>query len=131
MLIRTSLAVLVACAAASCGDDGFITVEPNASVLVVNDSDFTIVDVQLAPAGFPELGENLLRGDVLFPGEELLLGVPCDVYDALVVDEDGVECRLYDLDLCFDDATWVIRNNTCGVFHRLDAAVTEAPLAPL
>jgi hypothetical protein len=131
MRTRTSLAVLLACAAAACGDDGNITIEPNASVLVVNDSDFTIVDVQLAPAGIPELGQNLLRGDVLFPGEELLLGVPCDRYDALVVDEDGVECRLFDVDLCFDDATWVIRNNTCAVFGAVNEAVMSAPAAPL
>jgi len=48
----------------------------------------------------------------------LALGVPCDTYDALVVDEDDVDCELHDIDLCLNDATWVIRNNTCPVFAQ-------------
>ncbi|HVK83469.1 MAG TPA: hypothetical protein VM513_05145 [Kofleriaceae bacterium] len=115
-ILRYLVLLLALCAATACSSDDTILVEPGASLLVVNDSDFTIIDVRLTPVDNPSFGANLLRGDVLFPGEELLLGVPCDFYDALVVDEDGIECRLFDLDLCFNDATWVIRNNTCSVF---------------
>lgn len=115
MLNQRILATLVAASAmvACTDDDGFIE---DASLLVVNQSDFVITDIFLTEVDNPDFGPNLLFGDVLFPGEELLLGVDCDFYDALVIDEDGVECRLYGLDLCFNDATWIIRNNTCTVF---------------
>ena len=93
-------------------DDGFV----DASLLVVNDSDYVITDIYLTEIDNPDWGPNRLRGDVLLPGEELLLGVQCDFYDALLIDEDGVECELFDLDLCLNDADWVIRNNTCSVF---------------
>lgn len=114
--------VLAACAAlatvAGCGgsSDGGVVIA-GASLRVVNDSDFLIEEIFLTDIGSPTWGPNLLRGDVLLPGEELLLGVPCDLYDALVVDEDGVDCELNNLNLCLNDATWVINNNTCTVFE--------------
>ena len=120
MLNRHVLSFLVALcvgvSAIGCGgdDDGFVG---SASLLVVNESDFAIVEIYLAPIDDPSLGPNLLRGDVLLPGEELLLGVTCDFYDALLVDEEGVECEVPAVDLCLNDATWVIRNNTCTVFE--------------
>jgi hypothetical protein len=61
-------------------------------------------------------GPNLLGGDFLAPGEEMTIGVDCDYYDARLIDEDNVECRVYDLDLCLNDAYWRIDNNTCSVF---------------
>jgi hypothetical protein len=113
--------VLATCAAvatvAGCSDDfddGFID---DASLRVINDSDFVIEEIFLTDIGSPTWGPNLLRGDVLFPGEELLLGVNCDFYDALVVDEDGVDCEINSIDLCLNDAVWVINNNTCTVFE--------------
>jgi hypothetical protein len=99
---------LAACAT----DDGGV----DATLLVINDSDYVITDIYLTEIDNPDWGPNRLRGDVLLPGEELLLGVQCDFYDALLIDEDGVECELFDLDLCLNDADWVIRNNTCTVF---------------
>ena len=107
-----SLATFTACT--SGGSDGVIV--DDASLRVVNGSDFVIEEIFLTDVGSPTWGPNLLRGDVLFPDEELLLGVDCDVYDALVVDEDGVDCEINNVNLCLNDATWVINNNTCTVF---------------
>lgn len=113
-LLAFAFAGLVGCA-------GSATVEveptPGASLTVVNDSDFTLYEIYLTESDNPDWGANLLRGDVLYPDEELALGVDCDFYDALIVDEEGVECEVNDLDLCLNDATWVIRNNTCTVFE--------------
>jgi hypothetical protein len=121
MLNQRILALLVAASAASamtaCDDDNSLA---EASLLVVNESDFVITDIFLTEVDNPDFGPNLLFGDVLLPGEDLLLGVDCGLFDALVIDEDGVECRLFDLDLCLNDATWVIRNNTCSVFGAVD-----------
>jgi hypothetical protein len=122
MLTHRFLApVLAACASfatfAGCsvdaGVDGPIA---DASLRVVNNSDFVIDQIYLTEVGSSTWGPNLLRGDALFPDEELLLGVGCDTYDALVVDEDGVDCEINNVDLCLNDSTWVIRNNTCSVF---------------
>lgn len=88
----------------------------DASLLVINESDYVIEEIYLTEVDNPSWGPNLLRGDVLYPGEDLLLGVPCDFYDALLIDEDGVECEIQSIDLCLNDADWVIRNNTCAVF---------------
>ena len=88
----------------------------DATLTVANESDYVIEEIYLTEIDNPSWGRNLLGRDVLFPGEEMTLGVSCDYYDALIVDEDGVECEVYDLDLCLNDALWVIRNRTCPVF---------------
>lgn len=118
-LLAPAIAACLSLVTAACTDDGETVIidTPGASLAVVNDSDFVIEEIYLTEVGSPTWGPNLLRGDVLFPGEQLLLGVGCDFYDALVVDEDGVECEVLDLDLCANDATWIIRNNTCTVFE--------------
>jgi hypothetical protein len=110
------IATCLAAVAASCVSDDGVGVIADSSLLVSNESDFAIIEIYLTDIGDPDWGPNLLRGDVLLPGEELLLGVDCGFYDALLVDEDDVECEVLDLDLCLNDADWVIRNNTCEVF---------------
>lgn len=112
-----SVAALGACSVESSGGGGTIDPGPDASLRVVNDSDFVIEEIYLTDVGSPTWGPNVLRGDVLFPDEQLLLGVNCDLYDVLVVDEDGVDCEINSVDLCLNDATWVIGNNTCTVFE--------------
>ncbi|HLL21986.1 MAG TPA: hypothetical protein VK427_07640 [Kofleriaceae bacterium] len=109
-MTKSLLALPLAAALAAC------TGGSDATLTVVNDSDYTIHEIYLTETNNSNWGPNLLRGDVLFPDEEFVLGVPCDFYDALVVDEDDVQCEVTDLDLCLNDATWVIRNNTCAVF---------------
>ena len=91
--------------------------DSESTLLVANDSDYFIYELYLTEVDNPDWGRNFLAGDFLAPGEDFLItDIECDFYDALLVDEDGVECELLDVDLCFDDATWVIRNNTCTVF---------------
>jgi hypothetical protein len=112
-------------------DDG----GPDATLRVDNQSDFAITQLYLTDVGNPEWGPDLLHGDVLLPGEQLVLGVECDFYDALLIDEDGVECEVTDIDLCLNDADWIIRNNTCAVFSpaapKGDTTADEAPSTAL
>jgi hypothetical protein len=90
----------------------------DSTLLIANDSDYEIWEIYLTEVDNPNWGPNLLGADYLAPGEEfLVVDIECDYYDALLVDEDGVECELLDVDLCFDDATWIIRNNTCTIFE--------------
>jgi len=118
-LLVPALASLAVMSTVGCTDDGIIA---SASLRVTNHSDFAIVEIYLAEVGDPVWGSNLLGDDVLLPGEALLLGVTCGFYDALLIDEDHVDCELDDLDLCRNDADWVIHNNTCSVFGARKAA---------
>jgi hypothetical protein len=119
--MRNLIAVtFLAAGAASCASDD-IGVIADSSLLVTNESDFAIIEIYLTDVGDPDWGPNLLRGDVLLPDEQLLLGVDCGFYDALLIDEELVECEVLDLDLCLNDAEWVIRNNTCEVFGGVTA----------
>ena len=97
-----------------CTDDG--TGIADATIEVSNESDFVIEELYLTDVNSSSWGANLLGGDGLFPDESIVLGVDCGFYDALLVDEEGVDCELNDLDLCLNDALWVINNNTCSVF---------------
>jgi hypothetical protein len=119
MLSQRLFAPLFAAALVGCAGSATIDVEPTpgASLTVSNQSDFTLYEIYLTEVNDPDWGPNLLRGDVLYPDEELTLGVPCDFYDALLVDETGLECEVHDIDLCLNDAVWVVRNNTCSVFE--------------
>ena len=108
---------------------GCVASSSDSSLTVSNDSDFTIQELYLTDVGSSTWGRNLLGGDVLVPGEALSLGVDCGRYDALLVDEPNVQCELAGLDLCFDDAVWVIRNNTCSVFAARLAAEPQAAAA--
>ena len=79
---------------------------------MVNESSSALTELYLAEDG-DDFTVNLLRGDALAPGEILNLGVPCEFYDALLVDDHEVDCLLTGLNLCLDDATWFITNTTC------------------
>lgn len=111
LFLASALASALALGACT-ADDGV----PDATLRVSNDSDFTIVELYLTDVNSGSWGSNLLRGDDLRPDESLTLAVDCGFYDALLVDEDNVDCELHDLDLCLNDADWIIRNNTCTVF---------------
>ena len=83
----------------------------------------------MTSVGNSSWGPNLLDGDILAPGETLTIDVTCSTYDALLVDEDGEDCQLHSVDLCFSDKDWVIQNNTCTVFAAAAAARRAAQQA--
>ena len=105
-------------AVAGCSSDS----GPDASLRVQNSSDFSIVEIRVTSVGSTNWGPNLLGSDNLDPGMALTIDVTCGTYDALLVDESGVDCQLHNVDLCFNDAAWVIRNDTCSVFGAAKAA---------
>jgi hypothetical protein len=102
---------------------------PDASLRVENRSSFAIEDLRVTPAGTSSWGGNLLGGDVLASGESITVDVVCDTYDAMLIDEDGVTCHLQNVDLCFSDASWIIRDDTCSVFGAAKAAREAAAKA--
>jgi len=118
-------AALGSIAVAGCTSDS----GPDASLNVRNHSDFVITEIHVTTVGSTDWGPNLLRGDALFPDETLTIDVSCDTYDALLIDEDGVQCQIHRLDLCFSTADWVIENNTCTTFGAARAAREAAARA--
>ena len=116
------LSLVATMAACGSSDDGVI-IEDDSTLLVVNESDFVIEELFITDVDASGWGPNLLGADALFPGEDFLVtDISCGFYDVLLVDETGVECELLEVDLCFDDATWVIRNDTCTIFAAQDQA---------
>ena len=133
MMLRTrflTLAGLLTLTAAAPGclivtdDDGDATLE------VVNESDFVIEELYLTEVDNRDWGPDLLRGDVLFPDESIVLvDIECDFYDAQMIDETGAVCEVYEVDLCLNDAVWVVRNNTCNVWEANgERSVEKQPL---
>ena len=123
LILASSLLLGTACGGG--GDDGgdVIVDDPDSTLLVVNESDFVIEQLFITDVDASGWGPDLTASDVLFPDEELLVtDISCGFYDVLMVDETGLECEVLDIDLCFDDATWVIDNNTCDVFAAMAAA---------
>jgi len=120
-------AALGSLAIAGCSDDDSDSTD--ASLHVRNASDFSITEIRVTSVGSSSWGPNLLNGDILAPGETLTIDVTCSTYDALLVDEDGVDCQLHSVDLCFSDTDWVIQNNTCTAFAAAAAARRAAQQA--
>ena len=91
---------------------------------VQNQSDFAITEIHVTSVGSTAWGANLISGTILAPGESLTVAVRCDQYDALVIDEAGEQCIIHNVDLCFNNADWIIHNDTCSAF------TTKGPKAP-
>jgi hypothetical protein len=129
-VIASLCAVLGTAAITGCSAD--VTVSdpgPDSTLRVQNSSDFAIEDLRVTSVGSSSWGSNLLRDGRLEPGDTITLDVNCGTYDAMLVDEDGVTCELNSVDLCLNDADWVIRNNTCTVFGAAKAAREAAAKA--
>ncbi len=112
MLRLTTAAVLAATLSSAAG---CIVSDGDSSLSIINDSSYVIFEVYVTEEDNSSWGSNYLD-EPLFPGDELVIvDIECDVYDVMVVDEDGVECELRGLDLCFDDDAWVIDDVTLDV----------------
>jgi len=96
------MAALGAVAIAGCSDSG-----DSGTLHVRNNSDFEIVNIQVTPVDSSTWGPNLIDGEVLRPGQSLIIDVSCDRYDALLTDDSGAQCTVRDLDLCASTADWV------------------------
>ncbi len=118
-MTRTSQATLVALTALAL--NACVISSGDSRLTLDNQSDFAIYQAYLAEVNQPSWGPELLQGSVLYPGDSLEIhSVDCGTYDVLVYDQFGASCELNNLDLCFDDALWVITNSTlatCAIFQ--------------
>jgi hypothetical protein len=80
-----------------------------ASVKVINDSKWEIHHIYLSSSDDDDWGPDQLGDDVLEHGQSITLtNISCDTYDVKVVDEDGDECVIEEVDLCNDHSYWKI-----------------------
>lgn len=89
-----------------------IATDEDSTLTVENASSYPLYELYVADIGAPTWGPDLLGNDILLPNESITIFLDCGTYDALVIDDIGAGCELYNLDLCFDDALWVIDNAT-------------------
>src|SRR3954451_10224097 len=82
-----------------------------AAVKVVNKSDWEIHHFFLSSTGEDGWGPDQLGDEVIGKDESFTLkSIPCDSYDVKLVDEDGDECVVDDVDICGGAEAWTITN---------------------
>jgi hypothetical protein len=105
MMKRISLAALLLCAVS------LPLSAAKANVRITNLSDYTIHHLFLSPVSEDKWGADQLRDDVIESEASFTItGIPCDSYDVKVVDEDGDECVIEEVDICGDGHHWKITN---------------------
>ena len=85
-----------------------------AAVKIVNKSDWEIHEFYLSPAGpGDDWGPDQLKKAVIAEktGTFTLQQIPCDTYDVKLVDEEGDECEVLNVDICGGAETWTISND--------------------
>lgn len=109
--MRTILVSLSVIALIAVNLAGFAMEQESVTVTVENQSDFAIYHFFLSPTEQEEWGIDQLRQHVIAPGESFNLnGIPCNDYDAKLVDEDGDECVLPQVEVC-DVEVWEVTND--------------------
>jgi hypothetical protein len=91
-----------------------------AVVRVENQSRFAVKEVHVAAVGSTTWGTNLVSGAVLVAGGSATLAVTCGHYDVLLIDAAGEQCTLHDVDLCANNADWLIASTACPTFTNQD-----------
>jgi hypothetical protein len=91
-----------------------IIVDEPSELTIVNESDYDLIELRLAPIDSGVWGPNELGRDPLYAGGDSITlgGIPCDTYDILIVDDLGAECVLRDRSLCLGDEDLEIITNT-------------------
>jgi hypothetical protein len=104
-----------------------LVVDDENTLVIDNDSDFFLERIYIAEDGDETWGSNLAPTGGLGPDESIEVELGCGEYDLRVVDEEGLQCLVRDIDLCLgDEDVFVFRNNTCDVFEAALRARQEA-----
>jgi hypothetical protein len=92
------------------------------SITVQNDSNYAVHHLYLTPAHETHWGPDQLGHDVLESNETVMLaGLECEDYDLKLVDHEGDECVVEDINLCLQDAHWQITDHelaNCAGFAK-------------
>ena len=89
-----------------------------ATVTIRNNSDWTLLHFYVSPHDQNTWGPDQLGSEVIGNGESFTItDIPCDAYDLKLVDEDGDQCIITDIDLCNENLVWTIDQSVladCG-----------------
>jgi hypothetical protein len=106
--------------------------QKRASVKITNRSDWEIHHLFLSVTSEDAWGPDQLGEEVIGTGDSFTLtNIPCDSYDVKLVDEDGDECVVEDVDICGSDEGWKITNDdllACEASEKKSAAQTRCPI---
>jgi hypothetical protein len=81
-------------------------------VTVRNKSAWSIFHLYLSPADQDDWGPDQLGKEVVGTGDSFkIMGIPCDEYDVRLIDEDGDECMIFEVDICGKSETWEITSS--------------------
>jgi hypothetical protein len=85
----------------------------NSIIHIKNKSDWEIHHLFMSPTDQDRWGPDQLGNNTIAPGGGSfeLHKVPCDTWDIKIVDEDGDECVINDVDICGSKEGWVITND--------------------
>jgi hypothetical protein len=80
-------------------------------IKITNSSDWQLDHLFMSTVDEEEWGPDQLGDEVIGTGESFnLKGVPCATYDVKLVDEDGDECEVRQVDVC-GSGGWNIGND--------------------
>ncbi len=80
-----------------------------ATIKVINQSKWEIHHLYLSSTSDKQWGPDQLGDETIGNGESFTLThIDCDDYDIRIVDEDGDECVVEEVNLCGDDTVWKI-----------------------
>jgi hypothetical protein len=83
------------------------------ALTIQNVSNYVIHEMYMTANDDNSWGPDLLGGDVLLPGEEgRVPAFSCAEYDLRLIDDDGGECIVNDIDLCFQEQAWTVNDVT-------------------
>jgi hypothetical protein len=87
----------------------FAAHKKKATIKVVNQSKWEIHHLYLSSTSDKHWGEDQLGDEVIDTGESFTLThIDCDDYDIKLVDEDGDECVVEEVNLCGEETVWKI-----------------------
>lgn len=121
LLLPLTMTLSVYLAACGSGDE-----DPNgddlgddiiqSTLTIDNQSSYSFIEINLSPVSASSWGADILGNDILSPGEAVeISGIECDDYDTRIVDDEGDECIVEAVDLCFDDQSWIIDDDTLAL----------------
>ncbi len=111
--VSMTLAGVVLAAIAALALPTIAAASDNSTIHIRNKSDWEIHHLFLSPSdqerwGPDQLGENVISAG---GGTFELHKVPCDTWDIKIVDEDGDECVINNVDICASKEAWTITND--------------------
>lgn len=107
--MKRAAVCLAGALAFACMFPGDAAAAKKSDVSVTNSSEWAIHHFFLSPIDEEEWGPDQLGDHVIENGGTFTLtGVPCDSYDVKLVDEDGDECVVAEVDICGSDDAWEI-----------------------